>query len=326
MSVSDDNKTAALNAKNEGNDCYKRREFAEALKHYDRAIELDPNDMTYYTNKAAVRFEQKDYENCIKDCEKAIEIGRENRADFKIIAKAYSRMANAYHKSGDLTNAKNYYQKSSAEHRTPETLKKLSEIEKVLKEKERSAYLNPEIALEQKTLGNEKFAKGEYPEAIKHYTEAIKRNPEDAKLFSNRAACYQKLAEFNLALKDCEECIRLDPNFVKGHIRKGYALLALKEYNRAQTAFQKAMEIDENNQEAIEGFRKCVLTSNSNPEDVRKRAMADPEVQQILSDPAMRLILEQMQTDPKALQEHLKNPEIQSKIYKLIESGLIAIR
>jgi stress-induced-phosphoprotein 1 len=31
--------------------------------------------------------------------------------------------------------------------------------------------------------------------------------------------------------------------------------------------------------------------------------MADPEVQQILSDPAMRLILEQMQTDPKALQE-----------------------
>jgi hypothetical protein len=35
---------------------------------------------------------------------------------------------------------------------------------------------------------------------------------------------------------------------VKGHIRKGYALLALKEYNRAQTAFQKAMEIDENNQ------------------------------------------------------------------------------
>jgi tetratricopeptide (TPR) repeat protein len=35
---------------------------------------------------------------------------------------------------------------------------------------------------------------------------------------------------------------------VKGYIRKGYALLALKEYNRAQTAFQKAMEIDENNQ------------------------------------------------------------------------------
>jgi stress-induced-phosphoprotein 1 len=63
-----------------------------------------------------------------------------------------------------------------------------------------------------------------------------------------------------------------------------------------------------------------------NPEEVRQRAMQDPEVQQILGDPAMRLILEQMQTDPKAAQDHLKNPEIRTKIQKLIESGLIQVR
>ena len=55
-------------------------------------------------------------------------------------------------------------------------------------------------------------------------------------------------------------------------------------------------------QEAVEGYKKCVMEQND-PETVKARAMQDPEVQQILGDPAMQLILQQMQKDPKALQE-----------------------
>ncbi|CAF4292070.1 unnamed protein product, partial [Rotaria sordida] len=36
----------------------------------------------------------------------------------------------------------------------------------------------------------------------------------------------------------------------------------------------------------------------------------DPEIQQILSDPNMRLILDQMQNEPLAIHEHLRNPVI----------------
>lgn len=90
---------------------------------------------------------------------------------------------------------------------------------------------------------------------------------------------------------------------MKGYIRKGYALLAAKEHAKAQAAFQKALEIDENNKEAIEGYRKCCMSSS--PEDIRKRAMADPEIQKILADPAMQMILQQMQNDPKALHEYV---------------------
>ena len=52
----------------------------------------------------------------------------------------------------------------------------------------------------------------------------------------------------------------------------------------------------------MEGFKKCVMQEND-PEAVKRRAMSDPEVQQILADPAMQMILSQMQKDPKALHE-----------------------
>ncbi|KAL3226912.1 hypothetical protein MRX96_024425 [Rhipicephalus microplus] len=309
-----DRRDEALVAKEAGNAEYRKRNFDAALQHYEKAIELDPTDMSFRTNKAAVYFEQKDYQKCIAECNQAIEVGRENRADFKLIAKAYARMAGAYVKLEDYPNARTYYQKSLTEHRIPDTNKREKRIS------------IQEISLEEKNQGNACFQKGDYPTAVRHYTEAIKRNPDDARLYSNRAACYQKLAEFQLALKDCEECIRLDPEFLKGHVRKGMALMAMKEHSKALNAFQKALEIDPNNQDALDGYKRCLMASDADPEEVRKRAMADPEVQKILGDPAMRIILEQMQSDPRALQEHLKNPDIAAKIQKLLESGLIAIR
>lgn len=315
----------AIKEKNLGNEAYKKKDFPTALKHYNKAIELHPTEITYYNNIAAVYFEQKEYDKCIEQCQKAIEIGRENRADFKLIAKAFSRIGNVYKKKEDWRNAKTYYEKAMSEHRTPEVKTILSELDKKIKEEERKAYINPELAEEMKNKGNELFNEGNYAEAIKFYTEAIKRNPDEFKYYSNRAACYTKLAAFDLGLKDCEKCVELDPKFIKGWIRKGKILQGMQQQSKAVAAYQKALELDPSNAEALEGYRSCSIAVNSNPEEVRKRAMADPEVQAILQDPAMRIILEQMQSDPKALHDHLKNPDIAAKIQKLLESGLIAI-
>lgn len=69
-----------------GSDCYKKRQFDQAIEHYAKAWELH-KDITYLTNMSAARFEKGDYEGAIQDCQKAIEEGREMLADFKIIAK-----------------------------------------------------------------------------------------------------------------------------------------------------------------------------------------------------------------------------------------------
>lgn len=165
-----------------GNDAYKKKNFEKALEHYNKALSLDPIDITYYNNIAAVYFEQKEYEKCIEQCEKGIEVGRENRADFKLIAKAFTRIGNeknkylfgflflfltytffagnAYKKKEDWKQAKTYYEKSMSEHRTPEIKTLLSDIEKKIKDEERKAYIDPEKAEQEKELGNVFFKDG----------------------------------------------------------------------------------------------------------------------------------------------------------------------
>ena len=67
--------------------------------------------------------------------------------------------------------------------------------------------INPEMAEELRKEANALYEKGDYPNAVKTYTEALKRDPNSKSIYSNRAAAYIKLMEFPTALKDAEKCI-----------------------------------------------------------------------------------------------------------------------
>ncbi|KAG5028267.1 hypothetical protein JHK87_011781 [Glycine soja] len=334
-----DRKGQAQKEKEAGNAAYKKKDFETAIGHYTKALELDDEDISYLTNRAAVYLEMGKFEDCIKDCEKAIERGRELRSDYKMIARALTRKGTALAKmakcSKDFEPAIETFQKALTEHRNPDTLKKLNEAEKAKKELEQQEYFDPKLADEEREKGNELFKQQKYPEAIKHYTEAIKRNPKDAKAYSNRAASYTKLGAMPEGLKDAEKCIELDPTFSKGYTRKGAVQFFMKEYEKALETYKEGLKHDPNNQELLDGIRRCVEQNNKasrgdfTPEELKERqakAMQDPEIQSILQDPVMRQVLTDFQENPRAAEEHAKNPMVMDKIQKLISAGIVQMR
>lgn len=143
-----------------------------------------------------------------------------------------------------MKKAIEFYQKSLTEHRTPEILTKLRNCEKELKKQETEAYIDPEKAEEARLQGKEYFTKGDWPNAVKSYTEMIKRAPEDARGYSNRAAALSKLMSFPEAIKDCNVAISKDPNFIRAYIRKATAQIAVREFVSAIETLDEARTKD----------------------------------------------------------------------------------
>jgi stress-induced-phosphoprotein 1 len=112
-------------------------------------------------------------------------------------------------------------------------------------------------------------------------------------------------------LKDAEAAIKLDPSFVKAYIRKALVQQGMKDNTAALETLQKATEADvekkvssvrsrmrvksadEQHTREIEGHMSKVMMeiqserSTESDEQTYQRAMRDPEVQEIMSDPVM---------------------------------------
>ena len=319
---------AAEKEKNLGNDAFKAGNLDEALQHYNKAIELDPNNVVYYNNKASVLNKQGKFEESIKLCEDAIARGRESHASYESIARAYQKIASAYSSMGNLESAIEALKSSLLEKKDPQVTRELKKLQTLLEKKKAQEYENPELAEKAKQEGNNFFANKDFPKAIECYSEAIKRAPRNPALYSNRAAAYSKLGELPMAIKDCEKAIEIDPKFVKAYTRKAYCHYMMKEYNKSRDCYNEALKIDSNNAEAIDGLRSIDIQIQKNKysapdEEQIKHAMADPEIQRIIQDPGMQQILKDLQENPMAAQHHLRDPHVVEALKKLEAAGII---
>ncbi|CAI5793516.1 peptidase N-terminal domain and RING finger 3 isoform X1 [Podarcis lilfordi] len=129
--------------------------------------------------------------------------------------------------------------------------------------------------------GNLLYKEKNLQAALQKYNEAIRLEPNDHLSYSNRSQVNSLLNCWEEALKDAEMACNLQPTWIKGHLRKGQALVKLGKTEEAFQAFLFSLALDSGNKMARSEAQRLLLNLISRvPRDAQERM---PDILQLVS-------------------------------------------
>ncbi len=90
------------------------------------------------------------------------------------------------------------------------------------------------------------YQKKEYDKAISDYNEAIRLDPNNAWPYNRRGIAHDDKKEYDLAISDYSEAIRLSPSYVEAYSNRGNAYNDKGEYDKAISDYNDAIRLNPN--------------------------------------------------------------------------------
>ncbi|MDR2035047.1 MAG: tetratricopeptide repeat protein [Helicobacteraceae bacterium] len=87
---------------------------------------------------------------------------------------------------------------------------------------------------------------GNFQEAIKQFSIAIKEDSNYAYAYNNRGVIYRSLGDHNKAIEDYNQAIKIDPTFAYAYYNRGLVYYNLGNKSKAIADFTQATKIDPN--------------------------------------------------------------------------------
>ena len=94
--------------------------------------------------------------------------------------------------------------------------------------------------------GIEQMVASQPVEALATFSEIIRRKPAFAEGWNKRATIYYLLGQYELAMKDCDEVLKRNPNHFGVLAGYGQIYLALGDPDRAQPYLERALKLNPN--------------------------------------------------------------------------------
>ena len=197
-----------------GIEAHKERKLDEAIKHYTKSIQLEPDNLILtraYNNRGNAYEGKGEHDLAFEDYSMAIKINPDD-------ADAYFYRGFTYELRRDFEAAIRDYDKT---------------IE--LKEDNADAYVYRAQAYS--------TANRDLESVIKDYNTAIELNPHHSYAYTNRAQAYRKKGEINPAIEDLSKVIELNPNYAFAYVNRAEAYRENDEIDLAIADYSKVIEL-----------------------------------------------------------------------------------
>ena len=184
---------------------------AEAIKHYQEALAINPNYSEVINNLGTALLNQGRLDEAAKYYHRALEI-------YPDFAEAYNNLGILLTKQGQTVEAIEQYRKA---------------IE-----------LNPSRAEFYNNLGNLLSKQGRTDEAIEQFQKALEVAPDNAKVRFNLANILTAQGRWDEAIEQYQQALKQMPDSIHAHNQLGLALQSRGRFAAAIAQFQKVLELD----------------------------------------------------------------------------------
>ncbi|XP_029358613.1 mitochondrial import receptor subunit TOM34 [Echeneis naucrates] len=282
--------------KQTGNDCFKTGQYGEATSRYSQAIkELEKCSKhsleelgILYSNRAAAYLKDGNCAECVRDCNKSLELYpfnvksllrraaahealeryRQAYVDYKTALQIDCNIAAAHDGTNRMTKALTEADGPSWREKLPliptvplSVRKKLTQQKAQApppqhnnaRQTQKPAPSEGEVkrghALKEE--GNALVKKGEHQKAIEKYNQSLQFNPSEVTTYTNRALCFLSVKRFSDAIRDCDVALKIDSTNIKALYRRAQAQKELQEVDACVDDLNRLLKVEPKNTAAL---------------------------------------------------------------------------
>jgi adenylate cyclase len=192
---------------------YSDKNNKEAMKAFDKAIEIDPNYAKAYAQRGIIYNEWRQYLKALKESEQAIKLDPNLAWGFNCRGVAYTGLMN--------------YQEA-------------------IQDFNRALELEPKFVWPYCNRSWAYFMLKNYHESLEDANKAIELAPEFSNAYFRRGMAFASLNKFQDAIKDFDKAIELDPTFSLSFLHRGYTFLKLDKTEQALEDLKRAASLGNN--------------------------------------------------------------------------------